>query len=59
MVCLDGSSLLAEDVMYAAKLSGLLAAQLRLSPLEAAGLVATLVQLIRCNNCKIELGLLR
>jgi hypothetical protein len=45
--------------MYASKLSGLLAAQLRLSPLEAAGLVATLVQLIRCNNCKIELGLLR
>jgi hypothetical protein len=51
--------LLGEDVMCAAKLMGLLAARLRLSPPEAAGPSDILVQLIRAPTSRIELGLIR
>ncbi len=45
--------------MCAAKLVGLLAARLRLSPPEAAGPADILVQLIRAPTSRIELGLIR
>ena len=51
--------MLGEDVMCAAKVTGLLAARLRLSPPEAAGPADILVQLIRAPTCRIELGLIR
>ncbi len=51
--------MLGEDVMCAAKLMGLLGAQLRLRPPEAAGPAGILVQLIRAPTSRIELGLIR
>ena len=55
----DEEHVMSEDVMYAVKLIGLLAGQLRLSQPEVTGHVTSLSLLLLSASCRTELGLVR